>query len=161
MLLTKETIKGLSVDEILELSSDQLALVTPFVPKPTGTYRYEITACSLEEYGESHAIKVTYKINECTGLLDDTAADTIGELPADYNELYFIGGDSDYGLRSFRTMFDGLNRAGEDALKTRELMEGCIGVTGECLLNFTKRKNKETGEVREGNQWECTANLMD
>ena len=155
-LLNKETIAGLSVDELLDLSVDQIAEVTPFTPKPTGIYVFEVKACGVVEVGESNAIEVEYNIIEMVQLEDESLAESVGELPAKYTEKYFIGGDSEFGLMTFRTVFGGLVGEGE-TVAIRELMERCIGATGEGLLKHRKWVNKTTKEKQEGNQWEATS----
>lgn len=153
--LNKETIAALDIDSILDLTVEQLAEVTAFVPKPTGMYRFDIKGCSLEEYSGSHAIQVVYNITECVELENPENEESIGELPFEYKENYFIAGDSDFGVRAFRTILATAIEEGTTP-SVRELMEMCVGLSGEGLLKFTKRKNKDTGEIREGNQWEVT-----
>ena len=157
-LLNKEAIAGLSVDELLELDIDQIAQVVPFTPKPTGVYGFNVGSCGVVEAGEGHAIEVEYQLNEVVELLDDNEAnrELVGELPAKYTEKYFIGGESDFGLKTFRTVFNGLVAEGETVV-IRELMERCVGVQGEGLLKLRKWKDKNTGEMKEGNSWEATA----
>ena len=86
----------------------------------------------------------------------DEALEMVGELPAEYKENFFIGGDSDFGLKAFRTMFADLIGEGE-TVSIREQMERAVGVSGQGLLKLRKWKNKNTGEMQEGNQWEPTA----
>lgn len=157
-VLNKETIAGLSVDELLELNVDQIAEVTPFAPKPTGCYGFNVVACGVVEVGEGHAIEVEYQLNEVIDLLvdDDANRELVGELPAKYVEKYFIGGESEFGLMTFRTVMSTLVQEGETPV-IRELMERCVGMQGEGLLKHRKWKNKTTGEMQEGNQFEATA----
>jgi hypothetical protein len=157
--LTKEMLKGLSVDELLDLSVDQLATVQPFQPRPTGIYRFEVLSCGVEEVGEGNAIVVKYKLHECIELEKEEEAELVGELPAEYTESYFIAGDSDFGIRTFRTIFAGVIGEGED-VSVREQMARSVGVTGEGLLKHRKWKNKETKEMKEGNQWEPTSIVL-
>jgi len=158
-ILEKSSIVGLSVDELLELSVDQLAEVQPFVPKPTGMYAFTVTSCGVEEVGDANAIVVEYQINECIELEDEEKRDTVGEMPAKYTEKYFIGGKSEFGLITYRTIFGGLVGEGEE-VKIRDLMEMCVGATGEAILKHRKWKHKETKEDQEGNQWDALSVVL-
>lgn len=153
--LTKEEIAGLSVDDLLDVSADQLSEVTAYVPKPTAVYNFAVKSVDLDEAGDGHAIAVVYNLTDCVELNDEAEADLVGELPAEYKELYFIGGESDFGIRTFRTIFAGVVPDGT-SMSIREMMEAAVGVTGQGLLKHNKWKSKETGEIKEGNKWEAT-----
>jgi hypothetical protein len=157
-ILSKENIAGLSVDELLELDVTQIAEVKPYAPKPTGVYGFTVESCGVVEVGEANAIEVEFKLHEVIELEEDTDEnrELVGELPATYKEKYFIGGDSEYGLMTFRTVFSGLVNEGETPV-IRELMERCVGAQGEGLLRHRKWVNKQTQEKQEGNQFEATA----
>lgn len=154
--LTKAEIAALSVEDLLDLDIDQIEEVTPFVPKPTGIYNFAVTSTGLEEVGDGHAIQVVYTITECVELEDEEMAEDVGELPKEYKENYFIGGESDYGIKAFRTIFGALEVEGTK-LSTRDLMEASVGTTGQGLLQLRKYKDKTTKEVKQSNSWEPTS----
>lgn len=151
--LTAAELEALNAEALLELDISELADVTAYVPKPSGLYQFQVLESGLEEVGAENkiAIDLKLKVLEVLELADESEADEVGDLPAEYGQMFFLDGGKGYGVRSFVTLFREL--AVENGWTTaNEISEGIGGAVFSCYLERRKYKVKDTGEIKVSNQ---------
>ena len=132
--LTKEVLKELSIEDMLDIELDMVEDIQGFLLPPKGFYRFNIDECKLDLAGEKQVIKVTLRIFETLELVN--SEDTPAPDGGIFDQTYFPG----FGISQFKTEYGEIAR---DAGFTtfRELVDGLGGMEISGFVGHRKDKN--------------------
>lgn len=149
---TKEELENLGAEEFLNLQFDEIADLEGYAPKPTGMYGFNVLDCEIEEVGAEKkvVIKLVMDLTEVVELSADADPDEVGELPAKYTESFFLSGQK-IGGRAFVTMTRQLAQE-QNWSGVAEAVSGIVGFSGTGMIIKRSWKDKDTGDVKYGNQ---------
>lgn len=155
-LLTNEQLEAMDVDSFLNASMDSIADLEGFKLKPTGLYSFVVKNADVTEMGMENkpVIAVELELTSCLELVNEAESEEVGELPCKYTENYFLTGKM-IGGKAFATFTRELAQANGWAT-IAEVVTGMQGFSGSALIQKRKWKDKETGELKEGNQLDVT-----
>ncbi|MBM84459.1 MAG: hypothetical protein CMM47_00540 [Rhodospirillaceae bacterium] len=160
---TQEELELLTTDEALSLGYDEVDDLASFAPLPTAMFTFAVKSCGLETVGSEDidAVVMELTLTELVELDTDTEENrkAVGDMPKDYKESMIVG-EKKMGLKAFATMTREL-AAAQGWTTLAEAMENIVGFTGTGIIKHTKWKNKDTGEIREGNRIDAKSVLWD
>ncbi len=132
--ISREVLKELSVDDMLDLELDMVEDIVGFLLPPKGYYRLSIDECKVDIAGEKQVIKTSLRIMETIELVDtdDKPAPDEGT----FDQTYFPG----YGIGQFKTEYGPIAR--ESGFTTfRDLIDGLGGMEINAYIGHRKDKN--------------------
>lgn len=141
--INREAMKSMNIDDILEMSVQDIADLAERITWPTGEYQYAVTVGEVDAGTETSGafLKVAIELVAITELEDPEAeAPEVGTIM----EMRFYQG---YGIEKFKTTFGERSDQLEDELGAAptigQLLEGIVGTSWSGLIEAKSRKDKE------------------
>lgn len=163
-LFTKDQLNQMSVEDLLNVDISSIKEIEGYKPVPTAQYRLMINACGLDVIGKDDKQIIAVEVTLLEGLEYEAADEALPDdtFPREYKETFFVDGKDKMGLAKFRTVFGPF--AAANGLTTisaimEKLNEG--GITGTQIITHRSWKDKETGEMRSGNEFDLSGFTAD
>ena len=148
--IARDAMKDIAIDDLLEMSVDQINDVLERVMWPTGQYQYSIVKAEVVQQTETSGayINVQHELVAVLELDDPEQAEIAPEAGTLLDIRYYPG----YGIENFKTTYGGLIEAMEGTPNVREMIEALEGTSWTGLVEHRTRTDKATGDRKEFNQ---------
>ena len=150
--LSRDDMKAMDIENLLEVSVSQIAEVKEFNLFPTGAYSLQCLSCDVAEGTETNGahIMTTFKVVEVQELENAEDAAEAPEEGEEFRARYYPG----YGFENFKTTFSDICESlplGIDS-SLREMMEAMPSTNWEGMIEKKTFKDKDTSEIKHNNK---------
>lgn len=163
-VFSKDQLNQMSVEDLLNVDISSIKEIEGYQPVPTAQYRLMINSCGLDTIGKDDVQVILVETTLLEGVEYENPEEVLegDAFPRDFKETFFIAGKDKMGLAKFRTVFGAF--AAANGLTTisaimEKLNEG--GITGSQIINRRSWKDKETGVLRTGNEFDLSGFIAD